>query len=445
MTALIIVCVALFGVLLFIVRRRQELSLGLPLAYLYLLLLIHLPGAFAHVVGREFLLHYDIDEIAMRFTTVAVLCFVVGVWWARSSIRRVPVCSNVDRPRFWVFCLVGGWICVYGLAPLYNIPSFNAVGEKGGAIWILGVLLGLRNAFEQYDFKRIFLWAGALMVFPSIMLLFGAFLGFGAVPVVIVCSALAVSARSGWRVALAVVVFTYMSLTIFVNYFEHRTELRDEVWGGAPLEMRIDTVVDTFTNLQLFDPYNRQHLVDLDKRLNQNYFVGLAARRIERGQAEYLKGKSLWEGLLALVPRVFWPEKPVYGGSPEIVSKMTGLHFNSRTSIGVGNVMELQINFGYPGIVVGFFVLGWAIGKLDLKAAIADREGDLSTVILCFLPCVAVIQPNGSIVEITGGPAAALVAAYLWGRLWTRRSGRQPVAGNRSCTQVQVSTPARAV
>ena len=139
----------------------------------------------------------------------------------------------------------------------------------------------------------------------------------------------------------------------------------------------INTVVDTFTNLQLFDPYNRQHLVDLDDRLNQNYFVGLAARRIERGQVAYLKGESLWEGILALVPRVFWPEKPVYGGSPQIVSKMTGLHFNSQTSIGVGNVMELQVNFGYPGIVVGFFVLGWAIGKLDLKAAIADRQGDL--------------------------------------------------------------------
>jgi hypothetical protein len=246
-------------------------------------------------------------------------------------------------------------------------------------------------------------------------------------------------------VVLGIAVFTYVSLSFFVNYYEHRTELRNEVWGGAPLDVRIHTVADTFTNVQLFDPYSRQQQVDLDDRLNQNYFVGLAARRIERGQVAYLEGESLWEGLLALVPRVFWPEKPVYGGSPQIVSKMTGIRFNSHTSVGVGNVMELQVNFGYPGIVVGFFVLGWAIGKLDLKAAIAERRGDLGGAILFFLPCVAMIQPGGSIVEITGGPAAALVAAYLWSRLWIRRFERHPVARTSLPTQLPVSPHTRPV
>src|ERR1700751_4275398 len=123
MVALIVCCLIAFGLLVLIVRRREGMSLGLPIAYLFLLLMTHLPGAYAHVMGRDFLLHYDIDEIAMRFTAVAALCFVIGVWWARSSIPEVPIRSNVDRPRFWVFCLIGGWVCVYGLTPLYNIPS----------------------------------------------------------------------------------------------------------------------------------------------------------------------------------------------------------------------------------------------------------------------------------------------------------------------------------
>jgi len=80
--------------------------------------------------------------------------------------------------------------------------------------------------------------------------------------------------------------------------------------------------------------------------------------------------------------------------------------------------MEFQVNFGIPGVVTGFFVLGWLIGMLDLKAALAEGRGDLGAVILYFLPCVALIQPNGSIVEITGGPAAALVAAYGWKWVW---------------------------
>ncbi len=427
MVILINTCVAALAGLVWILRR-DRLSLGLPIAYLYLLLLIHVPGAFAHVAGRDFLLNSDLVEIAMRYTALGSVCFVWGVWSARWSIPEVPIRRDVDRRRFWLFCLIGGWVCVYGLSPLYDIPSFNAVGEKGGAIWILGVLLGLRHAFVHSDTKRILFWVGALMVFPVLMLLFGGFLGYGAVPVVLACSALAVSVRSSWRVMAGIAIFTFFSLSIFVNYFHHRTEIRHEVWGGAPLAKRIDTVVDTFTNFALFDPTDRGHLIALDERLNQNYYVGLAARRIERGQAEYLRGESVWEGILALVPRVFWPDKPVYGGSPQIVSKMTGLRFNSRTSIGVGQVMEFQINFGTPGVVIGFFLLGWAIGKLDLKAAIAERQGRFGDVILFFLPCLAMIQPNGSIVEITGGPAAALVAACAWSWLWTHRIGRDPIS-----------------
>jgi hypothetical protein len=409
------------------------MSLGIPLAYVYSLLLIHVPGAFAHVAGSDFLLNSDLVNVAMRYTALGTICFVLGCWWARASGSHIiPIKRDVDRPRFWWYCVIGGWLLVFLLTPLYDVPSFNALGDKGGAIWMLGVLLGLRDAFQRGDRKWIVIWISTLLVFPVALLVLAGFLSYGSTTIIIVCSALAVSNRSYWRVVLGIVVFTYLSLSIFVNYFEHRTEIRKEVWSDASSREKVDTVINSFADFQLFDPSNPQHLIDLDERLNQNYFVGLAARRIERGQADYLKGESLWEGLLALVPRIFWPEKPVYGGSPQIVSRMTGLRFNSQTSIGVGNVMELQINFGDAGIVVGFFVLGWAIGKLDLMAAIADRRGELGKVILCFLPCVAMIQPNGSIVEITGASAAALVAAYLWSRLWSYWVERGFAIRNRS-------------
>jgi hypothetical protein len=319
---------------------------------------------------------------------------------------------------------------------LYDIPSFNAAGEKGGAIWMLGVLLGLQNALQRGDRKWILIWVSALFLFPIMMLISGGFLSYGSTAIIIVCSALTVSTRSYWRVVIGTAAFTFVSLSIFVTYFEHRTEIRKQVWGGAPLHARIDSVVDAFTNFELFDPSDPHHLVALDQRLNQNYYVGLAARRIERGQAQYLRGESFWQGLLALVPRILWPDKPVYGGSPQIVSKMTGLRFNYKTSIGVGNVMEFHINFGTPGVVIGFLVLGWAIGKFDLKAAIA-AQSEFGTAILFFLPCVAMIQPNGSIVEVVGGSAAALVAAYGWSWLWIHRIGRQSVPGTKPF-QVQV-------
>ena len=48
MTFLIFICLAAFLGLLRLLRR-DRVSLGLPVAYLYSLLLIHVPGAFAHI------------------------------------------------------------------------------------------------------------------------------------------------------------------------------------------------------------------------------------------------------------------------------------------------------------------------------------------------------------------------------------------------------------
>jgi hypothetical protein len=138
---------------------------------------------------------------------------------------------------------------------------------------------------------------------------------------------------------------------------------------------------------------------------------------------DYLRGQSLWQGFIALVPRAIWPDKPVFGGSPEIVADMTGLDLSETTSWGVGNVMEFQINFGIPGLIVGFLVLGFGLGLLDRRAAVAEAVGDLGDLFLYFLPAVALIQPNASLVEIIGGAASALIGAVIWRRAWLEWSG----------------------
>jgi len=317
MTFLIFICLAAFFWLLWLLRR-DRVSLGLPIAYLYSLLLIHVPGAFANIVGRDFLRYSDLIELGMRFTAIGSMCFVAGVWWARfrSSFAIMPIRREADRDHFWWFCLFGGWSLIYGLSPLYQIPSISAAVEKGGAIWMLGVMLGLRAACQRRDLKRIAIWLGALMVYPVLMLLLGGFLSYGSAAIIIVCAALTISARSYRLVVVGITVFVFLTLSIFVNYFQHRNDIREQVWGGAPLEARIDSVTDTVRGFKWFDPNDRMHLIALDQRLNQNYFVGLAARRIQFGLADYLVGDSVRQGLLSLVPRVLWPDKPVFGGSP---------------------------------------------------------------------------------------------------------------------------------
>src|SRR4030095_1799785 len=133
--------------------------------------------------------------------------------------------------------------------------------------------------------------------------------------------------------------------------FQNRDEIREAVWGGATLEERIDATMGIVRDFEWFDPHNEIHLYALDQRLNQNYFVGLSSARIAQDQVNFLYGRSLWEGLQALIPRAVWTEKPVFGGSPVIVAEMTGLTMSDTTSFGVGNVMEFYVNFGVPGVI----------------------------------------------------------------------------------------------
>jgi hypothetical protein len=433
----IFVCIAVLAALIWVLRRDRA-SLGLPVAYLISLLLIHVPGAYVQAVDIGVLADPELTERGIFFTAIGAVCFFGGVMLARhstaiGSLQFAASGSTLvtpDRRRFALFCLLGGWLFVYGLSPLHNVPSLSAAVDKGGAIWMLGVILGLREALLQRSLLSVALWLGALLVYPILMLLLGGFLSYGSAAIIVVGSALIISARSYWRVGAGLVVGTYLGLSIFVNYLENRDAIREEVWGGAPLQERIDTILGVASDPHWFDPADPLDLIALDTRLNQNFFVGLAAERIEAGQIDYLYGRSIWESLLALVPRAIWPEKPVVAGSPKIVSEMTGLQLSETTSFGVGNVMEFQINFGIPGVVGGFLLLGWMIGMLDRGAAAAERRGELDRAILFFLPAVALIQPGGSMVEMASGAAAAILAAQGWKWVWYHWAGEHRLRAN---------------
>src|SRR5579862_9066230 len=137
----IIICIATLALLLQIIRRRQP-SLGLPLAYLASLLLIHVPGAFAHLIGGNRLEGGEFVEIGIRYTAIGACCFVAGVWFARRTMPHLRAPAAADRRAFALFCLVGGWVFVYGLSALARVPSLGAAINSGEAVWMLGALLG---------------------------------------------------------------------------------------------------------------------------------------------------------------------------------------------------------------------------------------------------------------------------------------------------------------
>lgn len=418
MVTSIILCIIGYLLITMLVRNGAP-SLGLPVAYVFLLLLIHLPGAIAHEYGSYNLEFRDVTIKGIRLTAIGVLAFVFGVWMARQRRKKRPMTWHHPGRFFLGYCLVLGFIVTYGLRPiLIKIPSVGAALEYGSRLWVLPLVITLAYWLTRKRPDKMAFWFAIGLIFPTTGLLLGGFLGYGTATMILMSCAMTVSNRSILKQWAIVTILSVVGMGLFVSYFTVRDQIRDAVWGGEPIEKRIEESKRILTEFKVLDLNDPDHLDALNQRLNQNSFVGMAALRLQWEIVEYYRGKTLWMGLISIVPRAIWPDKPVYGGSPEIVEKMCGFPVNDQTSFGVGNVMEFYINFGMPSLIIGFIGFGWVLGWLDRSAATAYLDRDYGKLIIYFLPALAIIRPGESMVEMTGGAISALVAGKGFSMLW---------------------------
>jgi hypothetical protein len=427
----LIIAVLGFVALVFHTRRVGG-AFGLPIAYLFSLLLQHLPGGLAHLTGGYFFSDSTATEIGLRFTALGTVAFVTGVVVAqRASLKteektlgRVMAgglaLDDCHALGFAKFCLLGGWAVVAVASFLRQIPSLGAAVDQAGSVWILGVLIGLFLASKQRRMGLVLFWFAALAVYPTLVLVNGGFLSFGSTSVMVVMASLLVSTRSHFRAYMGLVLFSVFCLCVFMSYFQTRDRLREVVWGGSDFNERFRQSTRIITQIRWFDPANELQLIALDQRLNQNFFVGTAAQRIESGQVDLVRGNSIVEGIQALVPRAIWPEKPTFAGSSQMIRDMCGFIVNENTSYGVGQVMEFYINFGLPSLIGGFLLFGFFYGWIDHKAGNAFRRHDYGDLTIWFLLAISILSPLASVAEIFGNVAAAFVGALGWRWLWRK-------------------------
>lgn len=412
-------CLGSFVAVMLLVRRRSP-SLGLPVAYLFQLMLIHVPGAVIHALPWARLNWHEVSVIGASCAAVGMVSFVAGVWLARRGrVARQTVVHHVEQRFLW-FSLFLGWAMMFAVGSvLRKVPSLSAAVTIGSMVWMIAVMVAIPLAFRSAKLSQIALWMGALSLYPLLCLVDQGFLVWGVNAGIVCLSFLVVLTRQLWRIWAGLAVICVLGMGLFVTYFGMRNEIRKVVWGGESSQQRWDESLRLVTEFRLMDLGNREDLEAVNWRLNQNYLVGMAVKRLREGVVDYYKGKTVVQGLQAMIPRMLWPNKPISAGRSTIVPEMTGFYVNVKTtSYGVGNVMEFYINFGMPSLVLGFVLLGWGLGRLDYLAAMALSDGDYPRVILFALPAIALIQPERGITEMASGAAAAVVAAIFWKWLW---------------------------
>lgn len=413
-----VLCVISLILVLFACRRGA--SVGLPIAYIAALLLIHLPGGIAHMwIGNALTATYQMTAIGFRVAAFAAIAFSGGVLLANIAGPKRHLPQNRLEERFILFCLISGWILTICYPLVSSVPTLSGFVAKAGPIWIIGAAIGLRSSMQRRRFGKVAALMVVVFAFPAFTLLSTGFLAAASVTTLIALAPSFLLIRSFWRSAGTVIATGLVMMTAFVNYFVNRDAIRATVWGGADFSERLSTVANAFRNSRVLDLNDPSQIMAIDQRLNQNYFVGVAVERIEVGRADYLYGQSLIDGFLALIPRVIWPDKP-QAGSGNLLRDATGMwsQLSDNASWGVGNVMELYINLGWVGIVVGMALLGYFLAQLDRYAFNRIEEHKYTLIITSYLVGIALIFPEGSFVDSIGGAGVALFVGLVFGQVY---------------------------
>jgi hypothetical protein len=289
---------------------------------------------------------------------------------------------------------------------------------------VIGMCLGCWKAWVEKNKRELLIYLILSISFPFITIIIQGFIGYGTVMTLAVLLFTARLVQPKWKVLITGFLLVYLALTFYQSYMRDRKELRTVIWGKAPVIERVEELYTTLSNTEWFNPLNKEHLIRIDNRLNQNFLVGKSIDYLEKWKKDYAYGKTLYDSLIALIPRIIWPDKPVHAGSPGIVSEYTGLRFSPDTSVGVGQVMEFYINYGTKCVIIGFLILGIIIAIIDTMAGYNLLKGTLNNFVLWILPGLAFLQVGGSLVEVTASAGAGFLVAYLVSRL---RSNDYPV------------------
>ena len=414
MTELVLAWIGLLAICLWLTTRRQGIGV-LILAYFLGLSLIHVPGAINFLGPAPGLGDKEVTQIGFQATVIGFAALLLGAWLgiAARDTRNAVGTAGMDYRRLGKQTLAIGGASFFVLLPIASlVPSLTSLLSAVASLLIIGFWMLLFDAVAREDRKLLILVLATLPVLPLLTLSTGGFVANSTNWIIAILSFLFVNSKKRIIYYCVGPFFGFLALSLAVSYLGGRNEIREAVWKEkAGYAERIGRVVDTATSFKFYDWNDRLQLHDIDARLNQNYFVGLGIERHERGRIDLLYGGSVewW----ALIPRAVWPDKPDVGGGRDLITRLTGFQVAKGVSYGVGQPLEFYANFGWPGLIGGFLLLGFVLARLDKRLARAFRIGDLRGILLAGLPGLALLQPINNGLEISVSFVAAFVVAHL--------------------------------
>jgi len=329
--------------------------------------------------------------------------------------------TQIDPMRLALVYVVTGLVSYFILRPtLGTIPTINTFMQGLYSLFPAGLILGLlftESSAEKPKYIRP-LFIALLFLWPLVGVIRDGFLGFGFFIVIAVLGFSLVRIKHLVRLGILGVVLGYIALSVMVTYFINRGEIRGAVWGGAEFDTRLEVVGSSFLDdFQWFDVQNITHLLVIDGRMGLNYLTGLSVHQLENNYVEYAYGQTITDAFLAVVPRAIWPDKPVVTGGSDNVAQYTGLTFARGTTVSMGYVMEMFINFGTSGVIGGFLILGILLRLLGSGVEVALQQKQNMKFAAYLVAGLGVALIGNEIAVLFAAAASGFLTVVIYNRL----------------------------
>jgi hypothetical protein len=421
--------------------KSRSPVVGLLLCYCMQLALIHLTGGLIQLLPWYTSTTRAETVIGFPITGYVLLGLLLGYILAQPGMLRRRRESVSDKtpvlrsPETGWMCVAVGLVAYFGLmGSAFSFASLSSIVANGLNLAAIGFCLEWWYFYRSGQVRLAWQIGACIFLLPMLTVLVMGFLGYGINAVLILCAFVAVAGVPRRTVLIGGSILGFSLLSIWAVYMGVRTQIRESVWGNEAIDQRARVAATSVqSHWEWFSIADTNQLDKIDERLNQNSLLGAAVRELESGRVKYAQGETLQNVLYSLIPRVFWPDKPAFAGSGGLVTRFTGIEFGAGTSVGIGHVMELYVNYGKTGVLVGFAIIGAFLATLDVAAARYLYVGRIEEFLLCFVAGTTLLTVGGVLAEsppaFVGSMALTLLVSRVFAPAMNARVTRLERAG----------------
>ncbi|AMN43747.1 hypothetical protein [Rhodoplanes sp. Z2-YC6860] len=385
------------------------------------------PQIYANLSGvpiEEVSLYIGNLTTATWFALGGLTSFVIGLLISRLGFQEPNSALHYEaktlsvRKTFFFCCFVTALSTVFERLAEVSAGLTQAMLAASGIQWI-GVFMLTCVCFAQRQGKiKYWLPIVTIEIIKGFTGFFGDFrLVFFVILVGIASAAPKLKAGTllaGAITGIALVVLSAWWSAIKIDYRDYVNQGGGEQIALVPVEDRLLYLADKLFDVNL--DTMAQGFDKLARRLGYVDFLASTLRNVP-ARVPHENGAQISEALLHVIqPRFLFPDKPPVPSDTELTEKITGIPFGltgRETSVSLGYLAELYIDFGLAGALLVSLLLGLGIGW-GIRFVMAQRQ---SPVIVVYGSATMVALTVGdfgeALIKLLGGFLTSLVISLI--------------------------------